>query len=179
MRPSSVSLPVETTTPVARPDTTMVPENAMLSRSPTVAFAGTASTPFSAGTDFPGKGCFFGPQVLRLDQAQVGGNLVAGLQKNNVPRNKLLRSNHAGLATTHRPGLRGQHVANGIQRLLRLALLYESEQRVENDDTKDDRRIDPQVQHQLGESCGKQHVDQDVVELCEKPRKRASLPGFR
>ena len=48
MRPSSVSASVATTTPVARPDTTMVPENAMLWRSPTVAFAGTGSVDLSA-----------------------------------------------------------------------------------------------------------------------------------
>ena len=53
IRPSSVSLPVVTTTPVARPDTTIVPENAMHSRSPTVALPETASVFFSAGTDSP------------------------------------------------------------------------------------------------------------------------------
>ena len=42
-----------TTTPVARPDTTMVPEKAMLSRSPTVDFSVTGSVVFSAGTDSP------------------------------------------------------------------------------------------------------------------------------
>ena len=42
-----------TTTPVARPDTTMLPENAMHSRSPTVARAGTGSVFLSAGTDSP------------------------------------------------------------------------------------------------------------------------------
>ena len=53
MRPSSVSPPVATTTPVARPDTTRVPENAMFSRSPTVAAAGTGPVVLLAGTDSP------------------------------------------------------------------------------------------------------------------------------
>ena len=53
MRPSSVSLPVATTTPFARPDTTRVPEKAMLARSPTVALAELGATFLSAGTDSP------------------------------------------------------------------------------------------------------------------------------
>ena len=48
MRPSSVSASVATTTPVARPDTTMVPENPMLWRLPTVVFAGMGSVDLSA-----------------------------------------------------------------------------------------------------------------------------------
>ena len=51
--PSSVWLPVATTMPVALPETTIVPEKAMLSLSPTVAFSGTASAVFSEGTDSP------------------------------------------------------------------------------------------------------------------------------
>jgi hypothetical protein len=37
------------------------------------------------------------------------------------------------------------------RRLLRLALLNEAEQRIEDDHAEDDRCVDPQVEHQLGE----------------------------
>src|SRR5262249_27264488 len=94
-------------------------------------------------------------------------------------RNKLLGRNHARLAAAYRPGLGGQHVADGIERLLGLTLLNEPKEGVENDHAKDDCRVDPQVQHQLGKPCGEQHVDQNIVELREKPCKWASFSTFR
>ena len=75
MRPSSVSLPVATTTPVARPETTMVPENAMHSRSPTVALAVTGSVFLSAGTDSPVSAASSVRKILRIGEPQVRWNL--------------------------------------------------------------------------------------------------------
>ena len=179
MRPSSVSLPVATTTPVARPDTTIVPENAMHSRSPTVALAETGVGGLLRRHRLAGQRRFFGAQVLRLDEPQVRRNLVAGLEEHDVPRNELLRGKHARLAAAHGPRLGGEHVADRIQRLLGPALLDEPEQRVENDDGEDDRRVDPQAQHQLDEAGAEKDVDEDVVELGEEPHQRAPLLALR
>ena len=66
-----------------------------------------------------------------------------------------------------------------LQRLLGLAFLDEAEQRVEDDDAEDDRRVEPQVEHQLGEAGAKQDVDQDVVELRQEPHERSPLLAFR
>src|SRR6516225_4984180 len=106
MRPSSVSLPVATTTPVARPETTIVPENAMFSRSPTVAFAGTVS-PLIGRHRLPSQRCLFGAQILGVDEPQVRRNFVAGLQDHNVSWYELLSWTHARLAAAHCPGLGG------------------------------------------------------------------------
>jgi hypothetical protein len=64
---------------------------------------------------FAGEGRLFGPQILRFDEPQVCGNLVTRFQQHDIPRNKLLGGDHAGLAAAHRPRLGGQHVADGIQ----------------------------------------------------------------
>ena len=66
-----------------------------------------------------------------------------------------------------------------LQRLLGLAFLNEAEQRVEDDHAEDDRRIDPQVEHQLGEAGAKQDVDENVVELRQEPHERSPLLAFR
>jgi hypothetical protein len=49
------------------------------------------------------------------------------------------------------------------------ALLDEPQQTVENDDGKNDRRVDPQAQHQIGEPGTEKNVDKGVVELDEEP----------
>jgi hypothetical protein len=57
--------------------------------------------------------------------------------------------------------------------------LDETEQCVENNHTEDDPRIDPKVQHQLGEAGAEKYVNQDVVELGEKPHERSPLFALR
>jgi hypothetical protein len=57
--------------------------------------------------------------------------------------------------------------------------LDEAEQRVENNHSEDDRRIDPQAQHQFGEASAEKHINQDVVELGEKPHERPPLLALR
>ena len=126
-----------------------------------------------------GERRLFGAQVLRLDEPKVRGNLVAGLKQHDVARDELFGGKHASLPAAHRPGFGREHVANRIQRLLGPAFLDESEQSVENDHGKDDRRIDPQAQHQLGEPGGEKNVDKDIVELGEKPHERAPLLALR
>ena len=179
MRPSSVSLPVATTTPVARPDTTIVPENAMLSRSPTVALAGTGSVFFSAGTDSPVSAASSVRRFFASMSRRSAGILSPELEQHDVARNELFGRKHARLAAAHGPRLGGKHVADRIQRLLRPALLDEAEQRVEDDHGEDDRRVEPQAQHQLGEPGAEQDIDKDVVELGEEAHERAPLLAFR
>ena len=118
-------------------------------------------------------------QVLSLEEPQVRRNLVAGLEEHDVPRDELIRGKHARLAAAHSPGLGGKHVADRIQRLLGPALLDEPQEPVENDDREDDRRVDPQAQHQFGEPGAEKNVDKDVVELGEEPHERAPLLALR
>ena len=151
----------------------------MHSRSPTVALSETGVGVLLRRHRLAGERRLFGAQVLRLEEPQVGRNLVAQLEEHDVPRNELLRGEHARLAAAHRPGLGGKHVADRIQRLLGPAFLDEPEQPVENDHGEDDRRVDPQAQHQFGEPGGEKNVDKDVVELGEEPHERAPLLALR
>src|SRR6516162_8458122 len=151
MRPSSVSLPVATTTPVERPDTTMVPENAMHSRSPTVALVETASVFLSAGTDSPVSAASSVRRFFASARRRSAG-ILSPDSRSTVPRNELFCGNHARLAAAQGAGLGGQHIPDRLQCLLGLAFLNEAKQRVEDDHAEYDRRIDPQVEHQLNEA---------------------------
>ena len=66
-----------------------------------------------------------------------------------------------------------------FERFFRAALLNEAEQRVENDDSEDDRGVQPEAQHQLDEAGRQQDIDEDVVELGEEPHQRSLLLAQR
>ena len=151
----------------------------MLSRSPTVAFADTGSVRLVRRHRFAGERGLLGAQILHLGEAEVGRHLVARFEQHDVARHEFLRGYHARLAAAHGPRLGGQHVADRVQRLLRPAFLDEPEQPVDDDDAEDDRGVDPQAQHQLGEAGGEQDVDQDIVELGKEPQERAPLLALR
>ena len=179
MRPNSVSAPVATTTPVPRPEATSVPEKAMPSRSPTVAFSDTGVRGLVDGDRLAGERRLFRPQVLHVDQAKVRRDLVAGLEQHDVARDQLVRWDQASLAAAHGPGLCRQHVADRVQGLLGFPFLNEAEQRVKEHYPQNDRRVEPQADHQLDEAGAQQHIDQDIVQLQEEPHEWSLLASFR
>ena len=115
----------------------------MHSRSPTVALAVAGVGRLVSRHRLAGERRLLGAKVLRVGEPQVRRDLVARLQEHDVPRDELFGGDHARLAAAQRPGLGGQHVADRLQRLLGLAFLDKAEQRVEDDDGEDDRRVDP------------------------------------
>src|SRR5215467_9021609 len=176
MRPSSVALPVPTTTPVARPETTSVPENAMFARSPTVALADTGSVDLSAGTDSPVSAASSVRRFFTSVRRRSAGTLSPDSSSTMSPGT----SPSAGIRrAAPRSGLRGQHVADRGQGLLRPALLNEPEQRVDEDHAQDDGRVEPQVRHEFDEAGGEQNIDQDVVELQQETQERPPPGRFR
>ena len=151
----------------------------MHSRSPTVALPETASVFFSAGTDSPVSAASSVRRFFASTSRKSAGILSPELEQHDVPGNELFGGKHARLAAAHGPRLGGKHVADRIQRLLGPALLDEPEQPVENDHGEDDRRVDPQAQHQFGEPGAEKNVDKDVVELGEEPHERTPLLALR
>jgi hypothetical protein len=151
----------------------------MPSRSPTVDFPETASVVLSIGTDSPVSGGLFRPQVLHVDETQIRRDLVARFEQHDVARHQLFGRDETGLAVAHGARFRREHVADRIEGLLCLALLEETEQPVDDHATQDDRRIEPESDHQLDEAGAEQDVDQDVVELQQEPHDGALLLAFR
>ncbi len=86
---------------------------------------------------------FLGAQVLDVDEADVGGDLVAGFERHDVARNELICRDRSGVPVAQGSCLRREHVADGIERLLRPAFLDEAEQSVDHDHAEDDRGVEP------------------------------------
>ena len=89
MRPSSVSLPVATTTPEARPDTAMVPEKAMFLRSPTVALTETVAAGCLSALTCPSVPPLRSGGLLHIGEAQVSRHLSPDLAALRLPARAL------------------------------------------------------------------------------------------
>ncbi len=60
-------------------------------------------------------------------------------------------------------------MTNGIQCFLGLALLNKADQRVDNHHTKNNATVDPVTEQQRDQPGAEQHVNQDIIELRQKP----------
>ena len=92
---------------------------------------------------FPGQGALINPQLPDPEEAQISRDLVARLQKNDIPRYQILGrdllppafSLHRG-ATHHGPG-------QGVDGLERLGFLDEADDRIDQDDPDNDSGFHP------------------------------------
>ena len=108
----------------------------------------------------------FGP--MRLQHPGIGRHAIARFEQQDIARHELFGRNDAGFAITAYPRAWRQHAAQGGQRVLRTALLEESQGRIEKNDHGNDRRI-LDVADQSGEQrCADQDADQHAPELVEK-----------
>ncbi len=61
--------------------------------------------------------------------------------------------------------MRREHVAQGLHRLLRPALLDEADRRVEDDDGEDHRRVGDMAEDRGDDRGADENVDEEIVEL--------------
>ncbi len=177
--PISVASPVATTMPLPSPLTTNVPACAIELRSPSGASAGTGATPLPDGNRFPGQRRLLNPQRLGLGQSEIGRHLVARLQEDDVARNQGVRRHHAAPAGAHHARLEREHLADRGERPLRLALLHEADERVDEDDARDDAAVHPLAEQRRDQGGPQQDVDQDAVELEQQAHERPAPLGRR
>ena len=143
MRPISDREPVATTTPRAMPLVTSVPLNAMQWRSPSATSSPTGWTRF-----------------------------WTGLEQHDVADNERFAINAAARAVAHYRRTRRQHLAYRVHRLFRLAFLDKADNRIRENDRQNHQRIDRMVEQRRYGGGAEQHVNQDVVEMGQKPEKR-------
>ncbi len=119
-----------------------------------------------------GQGRLVDMEVLRFEQPQVGRHPVAGGQQHHVARYQAFGVQRLALAVAQDQGMQRKHVADGVQRVGRLALLDETDQRVDHHRQEDYRTVHPEAE-QRGDQRGEQHhVQQDVVELPQQAQQR-------
>ena len=126
------------------------------------------------GMRFAGQRRFIDGKAVDVDQADIGGHPVTGSEHDDVTRNEVFTENGHALAVPDDSRFKGEHFADGFKRAFGLAFLYEADDRVDQDDPKDDTGIDPVPQQAGNERRNEQHIDQDIVELQKKAGERAA-----
>ena len=145
----------------------------MLSRSPTVEFAATGSVVLSAGTDSPVSAASSVRRFFTSVRRRSAGTLSPDSSSTTSPGT----SSSAGMRRVSPPRM----VRASAESMLRiessafsaLPSWMKPSNALRMHDAEDDRRIEPQAEHQLDEAGAEQDIDQDVVELS---RKRMSGP---
>ena len=102
------------------------------------------------------------------------GTLLPGVQHDDVARHQPFGRDGAARAVAEHRGDRRQHLPDRVHGLFRLAFLDEADDRIDQDDGEDDRRVDGVAEKRGDHGRGEKDVDQDVVELRQEPHERAS-----
>ncbi len=176
MRPISVATPVAVTTPTPCPAATSVPEKASGVRSPSGASAATGATDFSTGTDSPVSAAS-SIRKARPQQPEVGRHAISCLEQDHVAGHEIRGIDRLPPPVAQHRGMRRQHVADGVERLLGAAFLDEADRGVHQDDAEDHRRVGHVAEQRGDKRRGEQHVDQQVGELPEEAPQRAARRG--
>ena len=132
-----------------------------------------------AGQGFAGQHRLIGPQALGVQDAQIGGHLVARGQQHHIARHQGLGIHHRPHAAAQHRGLQRQHAPDGIERGLGLAFLQKANQRIDEHRPQQHARIQP-VPQRGGDHGGHQHhVNQDVVKLQQQPQPHRAFALLR
>ena len=142
-------------------------------RSPITACASTAWRVFFHGLGFAGQCRFFDAQLARFEQAQVGGDFVAGAEQHDVADHELFRRDLAALTVAQHRRVEREHVADGVQRTFRLAFLDHADDGVDEHHADDHAAIHPMGEQGRDRCRDQQHVDEDVVELAGETQQQA------
>ena len=122
---------------------------------------------------------FLDPQPAHLEKPEVGRHAVTGFQNDQVARHDLVAGNRPAPSGTQHRRLRSQHVADGLERLFRLAFLDEADDRVHDHHGQDHHGVHQMAQQRRDPRGSKKHRDQQIVELTQKAEQRALAFRFR
>ena len=115
-----------------------------------------------------GQHRFVDTQVLALEQPQIGRHAIARGEEDDVTDDQVFGFDTLPSTVPQCGRLRREHLANGIERFFRLALLHEADDRVDQHDDNDDARVDPLAEERGEQRGSNEDVDEDVVELLDE-----------
>ena len=173
--PSSVSMPVATTTPRAAVGHRGALEAQVDAVAQRQLVADQGFGAFLDGDRFARQRRLIDLELRRLQQPQVGRNLVARLQQHDVARHQVGGGHGLRLATPQYLRLRGGQLAQRRNRLVGPPRLREADHRVQHHDDDDDEGIDPFAQQPRHHGRRQQHQDHEVGELVQQQLR----PGAR
>ena len=141
MRPTSVAIPVATTTARPRPYVATVPAYSMFCRSPSPTSESIGPKFLCHRHAFAGQRCLVGLEIGALDDAGIGWDPVSRLEQDDVAGYDVSGRDAAALAVAHHRGFRRGQRHQRPHRLFRPRLLDEAEQSIQHDDQEDDDRL--------------------------------------
>src|SRR5690606_2792273 len=98
---------------------------------------------------------------MRAEQPKIGGDFIASLQQDDIPRDKRFTLNTDPLAAPDYIGMWRQHMADGVHRFLCLAFLNKTDNRIGNHDSQNYTGINPVIQKRCNNSGADQYINQD------------------
>ena len=179
MRPISELAPVPTTTPVAAP---RGDHGAGIGHRPAVPQNGARIDRrdlLARGQRLAGQDRLLDRQARCRDQAEIGRHLGARLELDDVAADDALGRDLDAAAVAQHCRARCQHAAQRLQRLLRLALLEEADQRIGDHHGQNDDGVDVVAEQRGNGGGGHQHQDQQVLELGDQALQRGAARRLR
>ena len=179
MRPNSVFIAVATTTAWPVPAAMLVPMNTMFSRSP----SGTSPCSKVAGC-FVYRLRLAGQRGLdalergRFQEPGIRRDQVAGFQREDVTGHDCRGRNRSDLPVASHLGLRRGHLLERRDGFLRVELLIEADDGVEDDDGEDGDGVHHFAQHAGDDAGGDENPDDEALELAEENPQRADALAF-
>ena len=116
---------------------------------------------------------------MRRKQPQIGRNLIACFQQHDIARHQRLALDATALAVTQHICAGRQHLADGVHRLLCLALLNEADGGIGKHHRQNNQRIDDMIQKRRDDGGPDQDVNQNIMKLQQEAHEHAALPGLR
>jgi len=118
------------------------------------------------------------PQLEALDEAHIGGHLVAGREAHHVAGDEVGGGDRRPCAVAAGLRIGGEHAADARQRLLCSPLLQEPDDGVDDRDRHDHPEVEPVRHDRLDRGGAQQDVDQGVVEVAQEPQPRGRALGL-
>ena len=134
---------------------------------------------FVDGDGLAGEHRFLDAEIAQLDQPQVGGHAIAGLEDHEIAGHDVLGRDRDAPPVPQHGSAWVDHAANRRECLLGAPLLDEPDHRVQHHDAQDHHGIDAVAEPRGHHRGCQQHVDQQVVELEQEPFQRAAPGGLR
>ena len=124
------------------------------------------------GYGLAGQHCLFDFEILGFDESHIGGDSFAGFEQHNVAGHEIVACYGLASAVAKYGGARREHAANGLERFFGFAFLQETDDRIDDDDGKNNLGVNPVIEQCRHDSGAKQYINQYIVKLGEKPQQR-------
>ena len=107
-------------------------------------------------------------QAVNLNQTHIGRDLVARFEQDDIAHYKGFALNTDAFSAANNGCLQGEHLLDGIECLFGLAFLNKLYNCINNDDGKDDNRVDEMLKQRRNDRCGKQDINEYIVKFKQK-----------